>query len=209
MSELYFGSAHDPSEDSLSEFGKAALRWLQFGLDVIPIVPGKKYPAVTVADWKATLSRRSLAAYCQKNPDHEIGCIVPEGVVILDADTAEAVGHLRRIEQAFGIFPNLVVKTARGEHHYFFLAPDAYARTKSFNTEKFPHRIDVKCAPGFMVLPPSTGKSIIHQEAADVSELGVAPQEFIDEIFAHNGLLPPRPPQNQPTRECPVEAQCH
>jgi hypothetical protein len=206
MSKFNSGSEADPSYDSLSEFGKAALGWSQFGLSVIPIVPRQKYPAVTLADWPAKPSPRDLVAYWQKNPDHEVGCSVSEGVVIFDADTAEAVAHLRRIEQAFGISPNLVVKTARGEHHYFFLAPDAYARTKSFNTERFPHRIDVKCAPGFMVLPPSTGKSIIHQEAADVSELSVAPQEFIDAIFAHNGLLPPRLPQDQPTRECPVEA---
>ena len=204
-------SKTEPSRDSnpqpqktrstTSDYGQAALEWFDFGYAVIPILPGKKFPAVSWDGWRNNLSRKSIKAYWERHPDHEIGFFVKEGFVFFDADTPEALDHLERIEKSFSVTPKLVIKTTRGGHHHYRLAPDAYARTKSFNTLKFPHRIDTKCVSGILILPPSTGKSIILQEAFHASELSEAPQDFIDAIFAHNGLLPPRPPQNQPATQ--------
>lgn len=206
MSTDAIGSEQDPSDGfgqtGCPDYGRAALYWNDFGFQVIPLLPSEKITALKWDDWLAKLSPASIAAYWKKYPTYEVGWINDKSdVIVFDADTADAVNHLTSIEKDHGVTPQLVIKTKRGAHHYYRIAPGAYARTSTFNTEKFQHRIDVKCARSMVVLPPTPGKEVDFKGVSHASELSLAHQDFIDAIFVHNNRLPPRPPQNQPATQ--------
>ncbi len=114
-------------------------------------------------------------------------------MLALDADAPESLAALVAIEKKFGITPNLVIQTRRGQHHYFRLAPGAFAKNDSHGTADHPERLDVKVKRSMVVLPPSTGKSILVADAGNAGELTEVSQEFIDAVFMHNGARLPRP----------------
>ncbi len=174
-------------------FAAAALFWYELGLQVIPLIPGTKKTAVKWDPWIADLSPGKIATYWKQHPDHELGFIVGDDIVVLDADAPESVAALFAIEEAFNITPNLVVKTTRGKHHYFRLAPGTFAKTDSHGTADHPERLDVKAKRSMVVLPPSTGKAVLYIPAGPGSQLVEVNQAFIDAVFLHNGRPVPRP----------------
>ena len=99
------------------------------------------------------------------------------------------------LEKTLDLTPNFIVKTKKGEHHYYRLAKGTYAKSDSHSTEKFPARIDVKTGSAMVVLPPSTGKETEICEVDSASELTEIGQEMIDAIAKHNGRPVPRPPE--------------
>lgn len=144
----------------LSPYPAAAIHWHSFGFSVIPIIPGKKQSAVKWDPWLAALSQETISAHWDKHPDHELGFIVGDDVIVFDADSPEAIAALAELEKAFDINPALTVSTAKGQHHYFRRAPGTYAKSDSHSTEEHPERIDVKTGRALVVLPPSTGKEV-------------------------------------------------
>jgi len=171
---------------------ESALNWYNFGFRVIPIAPGKKITAVKWDDWLENLSPETIKAYWTAHPEHELGFIVGDDIIVLDSDTPESTVALRQIEQAFDIMPTLVVKTSKGEHHYYRKAENAFAKQDSHSTADYPSRIDVKTGRSMVILPPSTGKEILLMEADTIDELPVVNQDFIDATFRHNGRDVPR-----------------
>lgn len=171
----------------------AALFWFRFGFKVIPLIPGSKLPAVKWDPWLQGLSPDSIAQYWTRHPWHEVGFIVGDDVIVFDADAPESVAALVTIEKAFNIAPTLVIKTQRGEHHYFRRAPGTFAKTDSHGTEDHPERLDVKATRSMVVLPPSTGKLVLVAGAGNAGELTEIGQAFIDAVFLHNGRPLPRP----------------
>lgn len=98
----------------------------------------------------------------------------------------------------------MIVKTRKGEHHYYRLAPGTFARSAAFSTDRFPAGIDVKTGRAMVVLPPSTGKEILSQEVDHASQLSEVNQDFVDAIAHHNGRpQPPRPVPSMPTPSSP------
>lgn len=174
-------------------FADAALFWFRLGLKVIPIVPGTKQTAVKWDSWIADLSADKIAAYWKQHPNHELGFIVGDDVVVFDADAPESIAALVAIEEAFNITPNLVIQTKRGHHHYFRLAPGTFAKNDSHGTEDHPERLDVKAARSMVILPPSPGKGVLVFSAHHTSQLSEVGQAFIDAVFSHNGRPVPRP----------------
>jgi len=177
----------------------APLWWYNFGLKVVPINPKTKQTAVKWQPWLDRLSPASIEAHWKKQPDHELGAIVDDTLFILDADSSTARSALHILEKEFDVEPELIVKTRKGEHHYFRKAPSAYAQMCSFSTETDPAKIDIRTGRSktegrsIIVLPPSTGKEIELIEARSVNELTEVDQDFIDAIYQHNGREPPRP----------------
>jgi len=172
-----------------------AMFWCGYGFNVIPLVPGTKKPAVQWDPWLDGLDTQKILDYWAKNPSHELGFIVGEGIIVFDADTPESLVALLEIEARFGMASKLVVKTKKGEHHYFRRAAGTIAKSDSHSTEMYPNRLDIKTGRALVVLPPSTGKSTITLTAQDVDELSEATQEFIDAIFLHNGRTEPSQPR--------------
>jgi len=172
---------------------EGALHWFNFGLDVIPIVPYSKRPPVTWESWLNGLSPQKINRHWSNIPEHEVGFIVSDEFIVLDADSQESITALAAIEKAHGVTPNMVVKTTKGEHHYFKRAKGTFAKSDSHSTKEFPGRLDVKTGRALIILPPSTGKTLIVNAANNASELTEVNQDFIDAVFQHNGRPVPRP----------------
>lgn len=176
----------------------AAKWWFDFGLGVVPINPETKKTAVHWQPWLDGLNHKSITGHWATNPDHQLGAIVGADLFILDGDTPEARAAMLNLERAFDLEPNLIVKTRKGEHHYFRKAPGTYAVMQSFSTRDEPHKIDIRTGRtategrSIIVLPPSSHKEVELLEAGHVSELVEVDQAFIDAVARHNGKEPPR-----------------
>jgi len=143
----------------------AALHWHRFGFQVIPIVPCTKKTAVKWNPWLADLSEPKITSYWRKHPDHEVGFIVGDDIIIFDADTPQSLARLCDIEEIFDVTPSLTIKTRKGEHHYFRRAEGVLAKSDSHSSDKHPERIDVKTGRAMVVLPPSGGKEVLIDES--------------------------------------------
>lgn len=181
--------------DNFASYRKAAAYWFNFGFNVIPIIPGKKIPAVKWDSWLDGLSNEKIAKHWARNPGHELGFIVGDNIIVFDADSPESMAALAEIEKAFDLTPNLVVKTNKGTHHYYIRAHGAYAKSDSHSTANYPSHLDIKTGRALIVLPPSTGKEIVINEADDASDLIEVGQDVIDAFFKHNGMPVPRLPE--------------
>lgn len=170
-----------------SNFRKAAIDWYKFGYNVFPIIPGTKKPAVKWGPSEAELSRQAITSYWLQNPTHELSFIVGDDYIVFDADSPESIAALAKIEKAFDITSNLTVKTTKGVHHHYKRAKGTVAKSDAHCTDKFPARIDVKTGRALVILPPSTGKFILLNEAENASDLTEVGQDFIDAINRHNG----------------------
>lgn len=176
-------------------FLEEALKWFDFGFKVIPIVPGTKRPAVKHEPWLSELSPQTIKDHWSKHPDHEVGCIVGDDMIVFDADTPESIKALKNIEEFHNVKPTLVSKTQKGEHHFFRISPKTYVKSDSHDSKKHPKRIDIKTGSGMIVLPPSTGKTVSVKEAMSVNDLVTVDQTFIDSVFLMNDREVPRPPE--------------
>ena len=173
-------------------FGEAARALFAAGFPVIPIIPEKKSPAVRWDPWLPDLSAQTIEAHWAQHPDHQLGFIVDERTLVLDADSPESSAAVLRLEAEFGVKSNFTVRTSRGGHHYYRLAEGALARTQAFDTEKQPQCIDVKANRSVVVMPPSTNKTIVRCEIDHIEQLTVVGQDFVDAVYRHNGKEPPR-----------------
>jgi len=178
----------------VDNFLSAAMFWITLGFDVIPVLSGTKKPAVKWDLWLDGLSPQKVHEHWTEHPDHEVGCILGDDMIVLDADSPESVSALAEIEDRFGLKPKLVVKTAKGVHHYFRRAPSTIAKSDSHDSVKLPDRVDIKTGRALVILPNSTGKSINILETEDKNELSEASQQFIDAIYQHNGKSAPSQP---------------
>lgn len=186
--------------DVLPMFPDEAAHWLlEFGFIVVPICPAKKHPTVKWQPWVDRLTHDSITKHYGKQLD-DVGAIIDHTIMVLDADSEESLSALLDLEKAHDVVPNLIVKTRKGQHHFFKREPGTYAKQCGFSTDKHPTAIDVKTGRSategrsIVVLPPSTSKTIVINEAATVDDLTSVGQQFIDAVFKHNGMEAPRPP---------------
>ena len=170
-----------------SNFRKAAIDWYKFGYNVFPIISGTKHPALKWDPWLAILSKETINAYWQRNPKNELAFIPGDNLIVFDADSPESILALAEIEKAFDIKPNFIVRTTKGEHHHFKRAKGTQAKSDAHCTKKYPNRIDVKTGRALVILPPSTGKFILLNEAENADDLTEVGQDFINAISRHNG----------------------
>lgn len=161
-----------------------------------------KRSAVKWNPWLADLSIETIKDHWAQNPDDEVGVIVGDDFIVFDVDTRNAADALKRIEMQFGLPPRLLVKTARGEHHFFRRANGTYARSDSHSTAQHPERIDVRTGRALVILPPSSGKEVHQFATQHARELEEIAQDAIDAVFLHNGRTPPRPSVAEPSQSC-------
>jgi len=168
-------------------FLNAALEVFAFGFIPLPLVPKSKIPSQPWDPWLIKLDAVKISWYWTRYPDFEVGIIVGDNIIVYDTDTPESLAQLYELEKTFDIHPNHIVKTAKGEHHYFNRPNDVMAKQDSHSTEQYPNRIDVKTGRSMVVRPPSTGKEMGIDEAESVNDLTPVTQEFVDAINLHNG----------------------
>lgn len=178
-----------PSESFVPSYSlrQAALDWFERNYDVIPIIPDTKQTAVKWYGWLAGLSLPTITAYWLLHPKNELGFIVGDNIVVLDADSPESVAALIALEVEHGVKPNLVINTKKGVHHHLKRAAGTLAKSDSHCTKKHPERIDIKTGRAMVILPPSSGKSIALNEIKNADDLTEIGQDFIDAINSHNG----------------------
>lgn len=178
---------------------EAAHWWFEFGFTVIPIDPQQKKPFVKWQSWIDNLSHASITEHWKRYPEHDLGAVLDDKWIVPDADNEQSLLYLQALENSFELEPNLIVKTKRGEHHFFKRKVGTYAKTRGYSSDKFPNNIDIKTGRSInegrsiVVLAPSTNKSIVINEAETANDLVEVAQDFIDAIFEHNGEEPPRP----------------
>jgi len=189
--EVPSANSTTPPSPPQTDFLAAAASWYDFGFQVVPIGPGSKISAVKWDDWLDGQSQEKIHRYWTSHPDHELGFIVGNDVVVFDADTVECVTALFSLENRFKLEPALVVLTSKGQHHYFKRSSGALVKSDSHSTEQHPDRIDIKTGRALVVLPPSTGKSIVTCTAKSKAELTEVSQDFIDAVYVHNGRTAP------------------
>jgi hypothetical protein len=185
-------SAIPNASDKFSNCADGALHWYKFGFDVIPIISHNKVTALTWDQWLYGLSLAKISLHWNKCSFHDLGFIVGDEIIVFDADSPESAEALVAIENLHGLKSNLVVKTSKGEHHYFKRAKGTFAKSDAHSTKDHPDRLDVKTGRAMVILPPSIGKSIVICEAQNASELIEIGQDFIDAVFIHNGRAAPR-----------------
>jgi len=140
-----------------NDFPGWAVFWFLFGLTVIPVWPDTKIPAARWEDWLTGLSLARIRAYWGQFPTHHIGHIVGENYIVFDADTPETLATLVAAEKLHGMESQLVIGTTRGEHHYYRRDTTLQQLVKT----DFPNGLDVLSGRKMVVLPPSTGKTLI------------------------------------------------
>ena len=138
-------AAQSPAEfPAFSSNLDAALHWYDFGFQVIPLVPGEKRTALKWDPWLDGLTREKIEQYWHEHPDHDVGHIVSDGLLVLDADSDKAKRPLGVFEKHCGVEPRLIVETSRGVHHYFAVKPGVFVKTDSHDSKAHPSRLDVK-----------------------------------------------------------------
>lgn len=175
-----------------------ALWWFAFGYRVIPLVPRAKRPAVYHFPWLDELSESTIRQHWEQHPTHEVGAVLDETQLLVDADSPESIAALRRLEQQFDIVPTLVIQTRRGFHHHYRLEKGVFAKPDSHSTVQFPDRLDVRAHMSSAMLTPSEGKTLVTLTARHRDELSHVGQDFIDSVFQHNGRPAPRPARDEP-----------
>ena len=171
---------------------EGALWWFKFGYRVIPLISGEKRPAVKFYPWLADLDAAAIREHWKAHPEDEVGAVLDETQLVLDADTEQAADALTALERNMGVTARLVIKTRRGVHHHHRLSAGAFAKTDSHDTSKFPGRLDVRADRSSVLLTPSCDKSILRLDATHRDGLESVGQEFIDSVFQHNGRPAPR-----------------
>ena len=170
-----------------------ALFWSAFGYKVIPIIPRAKRPSIPHQLWLGDLSNDKIRRHWAKRPTDEVGAVLDDTQLMLDADTDEAATALTALEKQFGIVPSLIIKTRRGEHHHYLLAKGTFAKSDSHHTKDYPARIDVRAARSSVLLTPSQDKLVICNLASHRDGMVQVNQDFVDAVFRHNGRQVPRP----------------
>jgi P4 family phage/plasmid primase-like protien len=193
----------------------AAHWWLEFGLKVIPISPQIKIPVCKWQPWLDKLNHNTISEHWLKRTEHDVGAVIDHTLLVLDADTKDSLAALYALEKEFDKSPNLIVKTKKGEHHFFKRAPFTYAIMKGYSTTVNPKKIDIKtgrselAGRSIIVLAPSTNKKIVTNEADNADDLTEVDQAFIDAVFKHNGEDPPRLPEPKIIQEYSNRAGKH
>jgi hypothetical protein len=135
--------------------------WYTFGFKVIPVSAGTKKTALKWNPWLDNFSMDQIVNHWEKHPNHEVGFIVGDDIIVYDVDSPESIARLYEIEKALDVHPALVIKTTKGEHHYFKRDVGSVAKSDSHSTEQYPERIDVKTGRALVVLPPSGGREVM------------------------------------------------
>jgi len=155
------GSATEPVFWAAADLAKAGYPVFPVNRDKNPTVEGGFYAATTdtsqVAEW-----------IMEGHEHHDVAFAtgIVSGVVVLDADTPEAVA---RMEADYGA---PTVRTRRGAHWYF-----RHPRNGKVRSTKVAEDLDCKGDGGYAVVPPSRGRTWV-SGIPDRAELPVLPAEF-------------------------------
>ena len=171
-----------------------AIDYAAKGWRVLPLRPRSKIPVTAHGLDDATTDLDQVRAWWTRWPNANIGCKVPDRIVVIDVDPRNGgLESLRQLELELGPLPETAtVESGRrdGGRHLYFRRPPA-ARLKAHAGDG----IDVK-VNGYMVMPPS-----VHPDTGQpyrwVGEHGprLLPYRWVDHLHV---------PEPKPRGERPV-----
>jgi P4 family phage/plasmid primase-like protien len=106
------------NKDSWSPFHVAADDYLNAGYLPIPLPFGKKYPPPSGIPNDVIVDDDSVTGWLSSNRQHNIGTVVPDGVVVLDIDGAAGQASLDELEYEYGKLPRTWVSYRGDPEHY-------------------------------------------------------------------------------------------
>lgn len=116
-------------------------------LAVFPLRPGTKIPATTHGFKDASTDLEQIEAWWKAQPQANLGAPIPEGMVVIDIDSPEAMGALHAQEL---VLPTTVAaKTPRGWHFWYRCPIEARPKVGVFPS------VDLRAPGSYVVLPPS------------------------------------------------------
>ena len=138
-------------------FSWAAMRYVPYGLRVLPVKPCDKVPQIM--DWQTLASAASdvVQAWCQHYTDCNIGIATGAELIVLDIDRKQGVDGfetLAVLEGRLGALPRTVtVETGGGGSHFYFRKP--LQTTIKNSAGNLGPGIDVRGEGGYVVGVPS------------------------------------------------------
>lgn len=189
------------SVQDLGELGNAAIDLAKVGLEVFPLAPRSKIPAIANGHLSATSDVNKIAAWWRKNPDCNIGLLpgeMPNGkrLAVLDVDPKNGGDNtLAAWIAEHGDMPDtLTAITGRGNggaHHYFYVPDDVAASCVAGEG------LDFKSSNGYVVAAPSIHPDTLRpygwSGGADlvgvtVDSIADAPEWLISKLRSRNGV---------------------
>ena len=128
---------------------KHALKYLEMGLNVIPLKPDKRPLLMTWAEYQTKrVTKKSINQWWDTWPDANIGIITGEisDLIVIDADSEQGLVELDKIDSSM----TPTVKSPNGHHYYF--------RNNGCdigNATRFVPDCDIRGQGGYIVAPPS------------------------------------------------------
>ena len=194
--------------DGLSELGSEAVRYVEMGLAVFPVVARGKRPAVEGGLNSWTDNPDSVRGWWAGHPDHNIGvtCGTPSGgLLVLDFDVDEerdkdGLSTLREWERAHGELPATAVSVTGGGGMHYWYRTDRTNIRPSVNHEL---GVDVRCDGSYVVAPPSvheSGRRYEWQDPPDEIPIAMATgavYDFLDHVQRNGGQDETRKPNGK------------
>lgn len=194
--------------EGLSELGSEAVRYVEMGLAVFPVVARGKRPAVEGGLNSWTDNPDSVRGWWAGHPDHNIGvtCGTPSGgLLVLDFDVDEerdknGLSTLREWERAHGELPATAVSVTGGGGMHYWYRTDRTNIRPSVNHEL---GVDVRCDGSYVVAPPSvheSGRRYEWQDPPDEVPIAMATgavYDFLDHVQRNGGQDETRKPNGK------------
>ncbi|MCB1033277.1 MAG: bifunctional DNA primase/polymerase [Acidobacteria bacterium] len=128
-----------------------ALAYGQGGWAVFPVRPRGKAPLTSHGLKDATTDLDQIRQWWARWPGANIGLAVPDGLLVVDVDSDEALHRLKAEEL---VLPATVqARTARGSH-FWYRCPNGQGNRVGLFAG-----VDVRAAGGYVVVPPSVHPS--------------------------------------------------
>lgn len=166
----------------------AARSWLSMGFEVLTILPSLKRSRFKWEDWFTNLDDAKLITHWHEYPQDDLAILPGNTLVVLDADTKEALRALVHLETKHGLESHHCVLTQKGQHHYFRIPEGVTVRANSHSTEAHPDRIDVRTGRNQIIVAPSSNKKVLTGDFERIDSLAPVTQAFIDDLMIHNGF---------------------
>jgi Bifunctional DNA primase/polymerase, N-terminal len=173
-------------QEQHSTLGAWAATYGEAHYDILPL--RAKVPLTPHGVLDATSHPDIIAQWWDRWPDANIGCRVPEGILVLDVDPRNGgAKRLAELEREHGdLPPTRTTISGRGDggQHLWFLHPGGRVSGSRLGSG-----LDIKTSTGYVVLPPSihpkTGQPYRWQEPVAIVAW---PPTWLQRL-----LLPPRP----------------
>lgn len=169
---------------------EAAQFWDQFGLKVLPLRSDTSEPALDPFIHSDGLSSVEIAEHWNVNPDHRVGAIIANDVLVFKVATNKASRALFDVGKRHDSLPNTAVK-AEGATLYFFkcnTGDDGSIHTQ-FNRGNHPDQIATIRPGTVLALPPAARIVLALIQAEYVRDLTAVSLEFIADVIGYNASL--------------------